>query len=206
MLTLSTQLCIGLYSGLFSSGFSTSNLQAFLLSPIRVTCPRLSHPSRLDYSNYTWRRVQITKLFVMQFSLSSLHLISLRSKYPLNTLFSNTLSLCHPCTTTLKIIAVYIRIFKCFDSKREDNVLDRMGASIIRIQCLPNVYLQGLCYMFQSTRLVSWVPQTLWEYCTILPSSPNHRLSWSLWIVYVLSHCILYDCLKLWTMGGNRCW
>jgi hypothetical protein len=25
----------------------------------------LSHPPRLDYSNYTWRRVQITKLLVM---------------------------------------------------------------------------------------------------------------------------------------------
>jgi hypothetical protein len=29
---------------------------------------RPSHPPRLDYSNYTWRRVQITKLLVMQFS------------------------------------------------------------------------------------------------------------------------------------------
>jgi hypothetical protein len=29
---------------------------------------RSSHPPRLDYSNYTWRRVQITKLLVMPFS------------------------------------------------------------------------------------------------------------------------------------------
>jgi hypothetical protein len=28
---------------------------------------RPSHPPRLDYSNYTWPRVQITKLLVMQF-------------------------------------------------------------------------------------------------------------------------------------------
>jgi hypothetical protein len=44
---------------------------------------------------------------------------------------------------------------------------------------------------FQSTWLDSWVPQTLWEYCTILPSSLNHRISWSLWIADVLSHCTL---------------
>jgi hypothetical protein len=29
--------------------------------------PRPSHPPRLDHSNYTWRRVQITKLLVMRF-------------------------------------------------------------------------------------------------------------------------------------------
>jgi hypothetical protein len=48
--------------------------------------PRPSHPPRLDYSNYeynrTWRRVQITKLLIMQFSPFSRHLIPLRSKYP----------------------------------------------------------------------------------------------------------------------------
>jgi hypothetical protein len=31
-----------------------------------MACP--SHPPRLDYSNYTWRREQIMKLPVMQFS------------------------------------------------------------------------------------------------------------------------------------------
>jgi hypothetical protein len=39
------------------------------------------HPPRLDYSNYTWRRVQIMKLLVMQFSPFTCHLIPLRSKY-----------------------------------------------------------------------------------------------------------------------------
>jgi hypothetical protein len=34
-----------------------------------------------------------------------------------------------------------------------------------------------------------WVLQTLWKYCTILPSSLSYRLPWSLWIVDVLSHC-----------------
>jgi hypothetical protein len=41
--------------------------------------------------------------------------------------------------------------------------------------------------MFHLTWLVSWVPQTLWEYCTKLPSSLNHRLSWSLWTANVVS-------------------
>jgi hypothetical protein len=40
-----------------------------------------SHPLRLDYSTYTWRRVQIEKLLVMQLSPSTRHLIPLRSKY-----------------------------------------------------------------------------------------------------------------------------
>jgi hypothetical protein len=51
-----------------------------------MTCS--SHPPRFDHSNYTWWRVQITKLLVMQFSPPSCHFIPL-----LSTLFSNTLSL-----------------------------------------------------------------------------------------------------------------
>jgi hypothetical protein len=42
--------------------------------------PRLSYP-QLHHSNYTWRRVQITKLLVMQFSPPFHHLAPLRSKY-----------------------------------------------------------------------------------------------------------------------------
>jgi hypothetical protein len=38
--------------------------------------PGPSHPPRLYYSNYTWRRVQTTKLFIMQFSPFSCRLIS----------------------------------------------------------------------------------------------------------------------------------
>jgi hypothetical protein len=39
MLMLSTHLCLGLPSGLFPSGYPTSNLSAFLFSPIRATWP-----------------------------------------------------------------------------------------------------------------------------------------------------------------------
>jgi hypothetical protein len=41
-----------------------------------------SHHPRLHHSNYTWRRVQIMKLFIMQFSPFSCHFISLRLKNP----------------------------------------------------------------------------------------------------------------------------
>jgi hypothetical protein len=50
-------------------------------SPSIVLMTRPSHPPRLDYSNYTWQRVQITKLLVMQFSSLSRHLIPLWSQY-----------------------------------------------------------------------------------------------------------------------------
>jgi hypothetical protein len=81
ILILSTHLRLGLHSGLFPSGFPTNNLYA-LFSPNSCYIPSPFHPHRLDYSNYTWRRVQITKLLVMQFSPFSTHLIPLRSKYP----------------------------------------------------------------------------------------------------------------------------
>jgi hypothetical protein len=43
--------------------------------------PRPLHPHCLDHSNYTWRRVQVTKLLIMQFSPTSCHFIPLWSKY-----------------------------------------------------------------------------------------------------------------------------
>jgi hypothetical protein len=47
---------------------------------------RPSHLPRLDYSNYTWRRVQIMKLLVMQFSSFSRHLIPFGLNILLSTL------------------------------------------------------------------------------------------------------------------------
>jgi hypothetical protein len=79
IVTLSTHLCLGLPSGLFPSGFPINNLYA--LFPHSLYMPRQSHPSRIDLSNYTWRRVQIAKLLVMQLSLSSHHFISFRCNY-----------------------------------------------------------------------------------------------------------------------------
>jgi hypothetical protein len=89
--------------------------------------PHPLHPPRIDNSNYTWRRVQIMQLLVMQFSPPSHHFIPLQSKILLSTLFSNTLGPCsslnvrdhasHPYRTTAKIIVLYILIFKYFESR-----------------------------------------------------------------------------------------
>jgi hypothetical protein len=65
---LSIHLRLGITSGVFP--FGTFVLHA----------PHHHHP-RLDNSNFTWRRVQIMKLLVIEFSLSSRHSIPLWPKY-----------------------------------------------------------------------------------------------------------------------------
>jgi hypothetical protein len=69
-------------------------------SPHSCYMSHQSHPPRLDYSNYTWWEVQITKLLVMQFSPPSRYLIPLRSKcrprHPVHK---------HPITSTLQILS-----------------------------------------------------------------------------------------------------
>jgi hypothetical protein len=59
------------------------SLLAFLHSSATHSCymPCSSHPPWLDHSNYTWSRVQVMKLLIIQFSWTSCHFISLRSKY-----------------------------------------------------------------------------------------------------------------------------
>jgi hypothetical protein len=54
ILTLSTDLRLGLPSGLFPSGYPT----CIPLRPNSCYMPCPSHPPWLDHSNYTWRRVQ----------------------------------------------------------------------------------------------------------------------------------------------------
>jgi hypothetical protein len=112
---LSTHLRLGLPSGLFPSGFPTN----ILCSPPHscyMPCP--SHPPWLDNSNYTWRRVQVMKLLIMQFSQPPVTSSLFGPNIVLNTLFSNTHSLCsshkvrdqvsHPYRTIGKIIVLYM--------------------------------------------------------------------------------------------------
>jgi hypothetical protein len=44
-----------------------------------IPCP--SHPPGLDHSDYTWRRVQVMRLLIIQFSPISYDFISHQSKY-----------------------------------------------------------------------------------------------------------------------------
>jgi hypothetical protein len=89
---LSTHLRLGLPSGVFPCGFLTNNLYMLFSFPIRATYSAHLTPSRLDNSNYTWWRVQITQLLVMQFAPPSPHFIPLRSNIIPIILFSNTVS------------------------------------------------------------------------------------------------------------------
>jgi hypothetical protein len=63
------------------------------LRPHSCYMPHPSHSSWRDNSNYTWRGVQVMKLLIMQFSPTSVN-SPLFGPNILNTLISNTLSLC----------------------------------------------------------------------------------------------------------------
>jgi hypothetical protein len=64
---LSIHLHLDLPSVLFPSGFPKNNLYTFVIPPYSYYMPHPPNPPRFDYSNYTWLRVQITKLPVMKF-------------------------------------------------------------------------------------------------------------------------------------------
>jgi hypothetical protein len=66
ILILSTHLLLGLPSSLFLLAFHQYPICIPLL---RYSCylPYPSHPPWLDHSNYTWRRVQVMNLLIMQF-------------------------------------------------------------------------------------------------------------------------------------------
>jgi hypothetical protein len=89
ILILSTHSRFGLPGGLFLSGIP--------LRYVSATCIAHRTLPWLDHSSYTWRRVQVKMLLIMQFSPISRHLISLRSKYsPQHPVLKHLLSMFLP--------------------------------------------------------------------------------------------------------------
>jgi hypothetical protein len=64
ILILFTHIRLGLPSSLFPSGFST-NILMHSSSPHLCYMSYPSHPPWLDYSNYTWKRVEVMKLLIV---------------------------------------------------------------------------------------------------------------------------------------------
>jgi hypothetical protein len=116
---ISSHLRLGLTSDLFPSGFPSNDMSSSYPHSCYMSCS--SHTPPIDNSNYSWRRVQVTKLLAMQISPMSSHFIPLRSKYsPQHPVLKHP-SLCsylsdrdqvsHPHRTTGKIIMLHILIF-----------------------------------------------------------------------------------------------
>jgi hypothetical protein len=71
---------LGFHSGLFPSGFP--HQYPICIPLLRSSyMSRPSHPPWLHSSTYNWWRVQVMKLFVMQFSPTPCHFIPSRPKY-----------------------------------------------------------------------------------------------------------------------------
>jgi hypothetical protein len=62
-----------------SVGIPHQNPICIHLLPMRASCP--AHLLLDANSNYTWRRVKVMKLFILQFSPTSYHFIPFQSKY-----------------------------------------------------------------------------------------------------------------------------
>ena len=86
ILILSSQLHLGLPSGLFVSGFITKALYEFFLSPACATCPTCLILLNFDHPNRLWQGVH-TELLFMCLSLGSCYFLPISPKYLLSILF-----------------------------------------------------------------------------------------------------------------------
>ena len=130
ILILSSQLRLGLPAGPLPSGFPTKTVYTPFLSNHTRHMARPSHSSWFYHTNNIGWGVQIIKLFIMQSPPVPVTSSLLGPNILLNIRFSYTLSLCyslnmsdqvsHPYKTTVKIIFLYISIFKFLDMKEED--------------------------------------------------------------------------------------
>jgi len=92
--------------------------------------PRLSHSSRFDHPNNICDQYRSLSSSLCSFLHSPVTSSHLAPNIPLNTLFSNTLSLhpslsvsdqvSHPYITTGKIVILYILIFNFLEIKQKD--------------------------------------------------------------------------------------
>jgi hypothetical protein len=76
-----TKLHTVFLSGPFPSGFLTKTLYVFRFSACMLHSLLISYTST-DHSNFSWRRVQVTKLLITLFSPASYYFIPLRSSAP----------------------------------------------------------------------------------------------------------------------------
>jgi len=169
ILILYSHLSLGLPSDLFLSGFPTKTLYTPLLSPIRATCP--VHRILLDFITRKVLNEQYRSLSFSVFSFLHSPVTSslLGPNILLNTLFSNTLSLCsslnvsdqvsHPYKTPGKIIVPYyihtyinIHISWVQIYKPVSTTYDNACAHALRIhvRCI-HAYLHTLHIMLAST-------------------------------------------------------